>query len=454
MHITKTGKIKSPVRKRTIRFAIASTVTNVIGYVCMLSHPLQLFVIDAGASDIYIGLLNSAIWLGSPFLLIGISMMFRLGKRRSLLYFGGILPAIVLLPLVFAPYLHHKGVVSQGLLLNAVFLMVFFRSAIDSIGGASWFPLLQDNIPQRAAGKFFGSFRVYWQTASMLTTLLIAFFVGKHPEWWRFTIIFVIGELFFISKIFTFAGLAERPFTDKTVRNNPKEAFLAVMSNVQTRTFFLYVLLCNVSMFMPYVFFVKFLKVMDCSSRFIMAAAAMIPVGAILTLKFWGRLSDRYGNRSVFTISHFGMFIALLLWSIVGTKYVSINLAFLLFAMWSMFRSANGIVQTRHMFAIVSHDNQGQIVIINLVTSAAVAISALLGGIIVTLFDKILGQSNELLKYRLLFGVCTILSLAPHFLIKQISHEKDRSTKEVFYITINAMRSMIGSFVANYPKRK
>ena len=451
LHLTKNGNITSIARRRTITSAVFTSVFHTIGSICLMSQPLQLFVIETGASDIYIGLLNSALWLGFPMYLLGMPLMYRMGKKKALLFFAGIIPAVVTLPLMFMPYLWHKDLLPKVLLLSGIFLMILLRSMVDCIGGASWLPLLQDNIPRKAVGKCFAMFGVRAQTASMLTAIILAVFLGKNPIWWQFAVVFMIGEIFYILKVFTFAGLSERPTTEKTIRLNPLSALKAVMGNKSTKVFFFYILFYNIAAFMPNAFLVKFLKETGYSSRLIVAASAMIPVGAILSLKFWGRISDKYGNRSVFAVSHFGMLITLLLWASVGMNEISLFLVFALFVMWSIFQSANGIAQTRQMFNIISPENQGQIIIINLIIAFSLAFSSILGGFLVTMFSKVSGHATGPVNYRILFVFAAFIAIAPNILIKHLAHHTDKSTKEVILLTARTMRSMIGSFVIASP---
>jgi hypothetical protein len=63
------------------------------------------------------------------------------------------------------------GWLSNRLILYLLIAAVLVRSITDSIGGAGWFPLMQDNVPSRIAGKFFGIFRMYWQSCVLLAIL-------------------------------------------------------------------------------------------------------------------------------------------------------------------------------------------------------------------------------------------------------------------------------------------
>ncbi|MHC4468933.1 MAG: hypothetical protein ACYSUZ_06140 [Planctomycetota bacterium] len=163
---TKTGRlvIRAAHRRGSIRAAIFTSITHTLGATCLLGGTLQLYAISQGADDLFLGLLACAVWMGAPFLLIGMSLMRRYGKRRILILWTGILPAVSLAIVVVLPFVGHMGWLSNRLILYLLIAAVLVRSITDSIGGAGWFPLMQDNVPSRIAGKFFGIFRMYWQS--------------------------------------------------------------------------------------------------------------------------------------------------------------------------------------------------------------------------------------------------------------------------------------------------
>ncbi|MBW1873472.1 MAG: hypothetical protein JRJ19_15500 [Deltaproteobacteria bacterium] len=184
---TKTGRrvIRSVHRRRSIRAAIMTAILHTIGATCLLAGALQLYCLSQGADDLFLGLLNCSIWAGAPFLLLGMTLMRRFGKRRILVFWAGVMPAICLAFTPLVPLAAHMGWFSASWVLYWLLATTLMRSASDSIGGAGWFPVLHDNVPSRITGKFFGTFRMYWQTSVLVSTLLIAWFLGRDPAWWK-----------------------------------------------------------------------------------------------------------------------------------------------------------------------------------------------------------------------------------------------------------------------------
>ena len=82
-----------------------------------------------------------------------------------------------------------------------MFIFVSLRTSADGLGFAAWFPQLQDLVPARVAGKFFGNFRTAWQSAGMISMFIAAWFLGSDPQWWKFNLIFTVALLCFVLKL-------------------------------------------------------------------------------------------------------------------------------------------------------------------------------------------------------------------------------------------------------------
>ncbi|RKY03558.1 MAG: hypothetical protein DRP56_11050, partial [Planctomycetota bacterium] len=405
---------------------------------------------------LYLGLLNFSILAGGPFLLLGISLMRRFGKRRILVFWSGILPATCMAFAAILPLMGRFGWISSTWILYWLLAATAMRSVTDSIGVAGWFPMLQDNVPSRIIGKFFGIFRVYWQSSILVTTLLIAWFLGSDPAWWKFCVVFAVGEAAFIAKIFFLKQLKEKPTLGKSDDSPSSWGVLKrAVANHDTRHFLGYILLYNTAAYMCLPFQIKYLKDLGYSAGYIVAATAMVSVGAILSLRFWGKLADRFGNRSIFSISHIGIIIVLAAWLLVDKNMFSTVLVFVLYAAWSIFQSANGIAQTRHMFHTVPETDQSNLVIINAFIFLSIAIAPLASGVFLWMSADWHFECGGLSinNYHMLFLLAAALVLIPHRVCKKFQNNVETSAADVFVIVTRPLRMMFGPFVSFPTKR-
>jgi len=448
--------IRSAHRRRSIRAATLTAMLHTIGCTCLLGSALQLYCLSLGADDLYLGLLSFAIMAGAPFSLLGITLMRRFGKRRILVFWSGILPAVCMAFAAVLPLLGRFGWISSAWILYWLLAAAALRSITDSIGGAGWFPMLQDNVPSRITGKFFATLRTYWQSSVLVSLLLIAWFLGSEPAWWKFCVVFAIGEASFIVKIFFLKQLKEKPLPENSdTLPSPWGVLKRAVANPETRHFLGYILLYNIAAFMCLPFQVKYLKDLGYSAGFIVAATAMVSVGAILSLRFWGKLADRFGNRSIFSISHIGIVVALAGWVLVGNNAFSTVLVFVLYAGWSIFQSANGIAQTRHMFQTVPETDQSNMVIINVFIFFSVAIAPLMSGLFLHLSADWHLESGGLSinNYHMLFLLAAALVLIPHRVCRKFQNNVETSAAGVFVIVTRPLRMMLGPFVSFPTKR-
>ncbi|MEN8127278.1 MAG: MFS transporter [Planctomycetota bacterium] len=455
---TRTGRlvIRSTHRRRSIRAAIFTAMLHTIGATCLLASALQLYCLSLGADDLYLGLLNFAIWAGAPFLLLGITLMRRFGKRRILVFWAGIMPAACMAFAVLLPVMGRFGWISPAWILYWLLAATLMRSITDNIGGAGWFPMLQDNVPSRITGKFFGTFRMYWQSSVLVTALLIAWFLGSEPAWWKFCVVFAVGETSFIAKIFFLKQLKEKP-QPKNAHDLPSSwgVLRRAIADRNTRHFLGYILLYNIAAFMCLPFQIKYLKDLGYSAGYIVAATSMVSVGAIVSLRFWGKLADRFGNRSIFSISHIGITVVLATWLLVDKNAFSAVFVFVLYAGWSIFQSANGIAYTRHMFHAVPETDQSNLVIVNAFSFLSVAIAPLISGLFLKLSADWHFESGGLSvnNYHMLFLFAALLVLAPGRICKTFQNNVETSAVGVFVIITRPLRTLFGPFVSFPTKR-
>jgi MFS family permease len=456
---TKKGRfvLRSAQRRRSIRAAIFTAMSHTIGAACLLTGTLQLFSLNLGADDLFLGLLTCSVWAGAPFLLAGLPLMRRFGKRRILVFWAGIMPAICTAAMAITPFAGHYQWLTNRRILILLLVASLMRSVSDNIGAAGWFPVLHDNVPSRITGKFFGIFRMYWQFSGLLATLLIAWFLGSDPAWWKFSVVFVFGQFCFIAKIHFLRQLKEKPIPSQTENPpHPLKVLYQAITIRKSRYFLAYILLYNIAVFMPLPFQIKYLNELGYSDGYIIAANSMIGIGALLSLRFWGKLADRFGNRSVFTISHIGMMITLLGWLLVDNNAFSAVFVFILYVFWSIFQSANGIAQIRYMFHSVPEHDQSHMVIINVFISLSVALAPLSGGLFLWLASGWNFQSGALSfnHYHMLFIICSLIIIIPHNMRQHFSIGNESSTSEVFVLVTRPLRMMFGSFASFKQKQK
>jgi len=444
---TKTRRLSKTQRRRSITFAIFGAMSSVTGGCCVGGNVLNLAVLKLGASEVYLGVL-SFVTMGSwCFRVFTMSAIERVGKRRVMLFWYGLV-LLFLLPFVFIPFLAKLW--PAWACLGLILVASLGRNITYSLGNTGWFPLLQDVVPRRITGRFFANMRTGWQTASLITILACAFFLGRNPEWWKFQIIFIFGFLAYFLRLLSIIPLEENP-PRKVREKQPGIAarFREAFGVSEMRFLIFYIVSYMLAATMTEPFKIKLLKDLGYTDRFILSATAMIAAGAIISLRPWGKLADRFGNRWIFTISNIGMSLCSLCWMLVGYNTLSRMLVFALFFLWSLFHSGNGIAQTRYMMHIVPASKQNYITIVNVFLSLAAGLAPLLGGFFLATSRGVSvgagpGGFNN---YDLLFIIAACLFVVPHRLHNKLRATNDKPALQVIAIVTRPLLNIFGPFL-------
>jgi len=424
-----------------------SAVTIISGNV------INLLALKIGAKDVFLGFLNFAMLVPVVFGVLTMTAIERIGKIKILVFWHKVLILIVLCYL-FLPLAGKELNVNISLLL--LFILVFMRTAIESMAGTGWFPLLQDNISGRITGRFFASIRIRWQSAVLATTLLVAVFLGKNPAWWKFEALFAAAAVLYIVKMNLYRLMKEIP--SQTVHKDSQnilKRFVYVFKNHDLRQFSFYIISYMFGIFFCEPFKVKILRDSGYSYGFILAATSMVAIGAIFSLRAWGKLADRFGNRLVFSISHFGMIVSTFLWVFVKQNSFNEIFVFGLYFIWSVFHNGNGISQTRYLLHAVPNTRQNCINIINILSFLALGIAPVFGGVFLSLKSHYsLPFGVELSNYSILFIIASILLVIPDILKNRLKAEKRIPAKHILIFVTRPLFSRFSPFAAFFEKNE
>ena len=442
-------RVDPAVRRRSLRNAYISAMVGWVSLVCLISAPLSLFAIKLGAGELTLGFLTFIIFSAGLYQPFSLAAIEKKGKKK-VLNFGWGISFYSVIALIALPILASKYPDSHRMLLWAVLIIMAIRSYGEGIGGAGWFPLLQDNVPSRITGKFFARFRTYWQTIALLSTWLVAYLLGSESAWWKFTLIFAVGTTAKFFSNYTVAKMWENPPAkieekQRSIIDRVQSAF----SFPPMRTYILFVMTFSFTAAMVGPFQIKMLNDLGYSNGFIISATSMLALGAIISLQFWGKLADRYGNRAVFSFTTIGLLFVTLGWILVDDNKFSYVYVFLLYLVGSILGSGSGIAQTRYMMHAVPKSRQDNLIIINTMASIAIALGPLVGGMFLHATEGISFSTGavDINNYHLLFIISMLLYLVPHSMRKKFRIAKEPATSEVFAIVSRPLRQVAGTFV-------
>ncbi|AQQ72155.1 Major Facilitator Superfamily protein [Limihaloglobus sulfuriphilus] len=439
----------SPAKRRdTIRMAYLVSIFMTTGNVCLMGPPFQLFAIKLGCSEFYLGLINFILWSAGLFGIFGIKIIEKYGKIKCLIICRTI-SLVISLGFALLAFLASASRLHYGLILAAIIPILLLRSIFSGIGSSGWFPILQDNVPPRIRGSFFASLRTKWQIAALTANLALMFILGKDAGFTRIGFVLLFSCLIMLYSVLFLKNMNEAPPLPDSEKPSIRRRFMETLKSGRIRRFLVYIVSYNLAVFISSAFQIKYMKQLGYSDAHVIAVTATISAGAILSLRFWGRIADSYGNRALLSISHLGVGVSLLAWIFIGNSTASFIFIMFAVAARSIFHHGNGIAQTRYMLSAVPEDKQGMIVIINIFMTFSIAVAPLLGGFFLTLTGGLqpdvlpLGMNH----YQMLFILSSLMMIVPHSIRKGFRVAGETPTAQVLMLLQRPTLNRLNHFV-------
>ena len=319
---------KQDVRKglRLVIFdgILAEAMTSLTGGAFLVALALLM-----GASNFQIGLLASLPTFTNVFQLLSIILVRRFNNRRAIAVLCSLVARV---PLLLVGLMALNASSSINLLLFFLFFYYFF----GSIAGPSWNAWMKDLVPQKVLGSYFSRRGSYTQMLNVVLSLTLALTVDfvktRFPEYEQaaYGFMFVLGG---ISGLVGTLVLANAPEPQSHLaRENIFKLLSRPLRDTNFRTFLVFNCFWVFSLNMATPFFTVFmLDDQGLSLTVIIALSIASQISSIFTIRTWGRLSDRYSNKSVIAVCAPIYVLVLVAWCFVGvyTRLVS-NLALLL----------------------------------------------------------------------------------------------------------------------------
>ncbi len=276
---------------------------------------LVAFALKLGASNLVIGLLAAIPPLAQLIQVPSIFLVQKIQNRRAIAVVSSALSRIFWLLIALIPFLFS---VKAGL----AFLLVamFLNGAFGAVTNASWGSWMRDLVPQERLGSFFSKRMRLATGLAIVLSLAGAVYIDlwkkgfSNYELQGYSLLFFFGfaagmlGVYFISTIpeprmtrieTGFFKLLLQPFRDANFRNLIR--FLGPWNFA-------------VNLAAPF-FTVYMLKRLDLGMSSIIALTVLSQVMNFAFLQIWGKLSDRFSNKSVLAVSGPLFMLCILAWT-------------------------------------------------------------------------------------------------------------------------------------------
>ncbi len=299
--------------KYIIGDGVASQVMNILTGGAFL----VAFAVNLGASNFVIGLLAAIGPLAQLLQLPSILLVEKVRNRRLIVVVAATLNRLCWLIIALSPFVFPPDVA-----LGVLLVLLILVSAFGAVSGCSWSSWVKDIIPENKMGAFFAK-RMRISTAfgialSIIAAIYLDFWKKQFPdnELIGYSILLLAGfaagviSLFFLSKTpeiqmqevkkkQKILKLLSQPFKDENFRK-----LIAFMCSWNFA----------VNLAGPF-FMVYMLKRLGLSMSFVIGLSIISQIMNFLSLKIWGRYTDRFSNKSVLAISGPLFIVSILAWT-------------------------------------------------------------------------------------------------------------------------------------------
>ncbi|TYP92458.1 MFS transporter [Sphingobacterium allocomposti] len=302
--------------------------------VCLTSGAFLVgLAIMLGASNFQIGLLAAFPTLTNLTQVFSVMLIRAYPNRRVITVFSLMLAR---LPLCFVGLLLYIG---DGIGVHMLLLLMFVHYLFSSLAGAGWNSWVKDLVPEERLGRYFSKRSRYMQTTNIVLSLAVAWIVDAvgsgNPE----RLPYLYGIYFLVAGITGLLGAyflskAPEPQSFFTAGNLLKLLELPLRDdNFRRLLWFNGAWVFAINLAIPF-FSVFLLKSLGLSMTAVILLTVVGQVFSVLTIQLWGKLSDKYSNKSIISLAAPIYILCILCWIFVGIysrTALNIMLLFLLY---------------------------------------------------------------------------------------------------------------------------
>jgi MFS family permease len=329
----------------------------------------------------------------------------------------------------FLPWLERRDAAFAG--------MVLVSTLANSVSSVVWSSAIAQLVPERISGKYFGRRNLIFGTWTLIAVLVAGHAVDRGSNvLTAFCWIFAVAAL---SRMVGLLFLTRMKFPEAVMERRSRGAapsvLLAVLRDGNYMRLAVFVglwgLLLNSAMPFYTVYLVERLQL---GVGGVVRLTTLASLGGLLTLRAWGRLCDRFGNRPVMQVCvMIWALTALVMWSLAGPKWHwHLHAGYLVVgAMTAGFQ----LCQFNLMVKLAPAQSRSAYVAIFLaVTSLLAAAGPILGGRVLLWLPERAGEflGQPLLNFHVLFILAAVSGLGCSHLIGRVHEPAEQPVHDVW----------------------
>lgn len=371
-----------------VKDSLASqTMLTLTGGVFLVAFGLKL-----GASNTIIGLLAAIAPLTQLIQIPSIYLVEKFRRRRAIAVFSALSSRFFLLLIALIPFLF-----STKIALLLLIGGLFFHTSINAILVCSWNSWMSDFIPREQLGSFHSKRLVLATGLGMVLSIASAFSIDYwkkiYPgyEVYAYSLLFFFGFLAGMVGVYFISNIPETRMMVAEQKIKFKELMIRPFKNANYKNLIVFLGSWHFAVNLAAPFFtVYMLKRLDLSLSFIILLAVLSQIVSITFFRIWGRISDRFSNKSVLAVSGPLFIICILAWtfSTLPEKHMLTIPLLILIHIFTGIATAGVSLAAGNIGIKLAPKGQGTsyLAAITLINSLAAGIAPILGGQFVDFF--------------------------------------------------------------------
>jgi MFS family permease len=272
------------------------------------------FALALGANNLQVGLLTSLRDFASTIAQIPGAKLTQFFDRKSIWLFVQIISKILLwVPIVLLPAFPTGSAIW--------FLIILFAATgfFASLRAPAWSSLMGDLVPTQKRGSYFGLRNTATGASGIAATLAAGYILTLFG----FPILFTIAIVLSLLSIPIFMKMHEPSFKKfyhykYSFRFDPRELHNTLKANRSLVIFTVYIMFMYFAVEVASPFYsVYMLRDLNISYVWFGGLTVVGALARILSFKYWGKLNDRFGSRTILIVTGIPACITPLLWTFV-----------------------------------------------------------------------------------------------------------------------------------------
>jgi MFS family permease len=287
---------------------------TIVGNPAGNAAPFTGFSRALGASDVVYGIILAMPVVGGVIQLFASYFLEITGKRKQLFLVFGIIHRILWIPVAAIPFIIPQN--HNIIRIWSIVVLITTSSAANSIAGIAFFSWMGALIPMEIRGRFFSRRTMIYTISAALTAMLVGKFLDLNHTFNGYATVFVIAAILGLIDIIVFIWVKHPPMEIPDKRPPFFEMFTKAYKNKNYVKYIMFVCVWNFGVNFSGPFFNVYMLEHLKMSFFTMSIFGQVVsnVATIFSIRYWGKLVDKYGNKPILAICSTIIIFFPLLW--------------------------------------------------------------------------------------------------------------------------------------------